>query len=162
MLFTATPSANKLLQAFATIGTDDGVAFTATLETGAISFGNPDPTKYLRRCRVVGRGQLSIQFKRNFSPAAAKTVSLDLTSGQDLWSVSDAWGVGTWGPDALLKEKMFQPDVYARFFQIRFTDSSTGVGRKLLPVGSQRYALDAGEWGVYLVILDAHVLGVRT
>ena len=161
LLFTATPLANKLLQAFAAIGTDDGAAFTATLETGALSFGNPDPTKYLRRCRVVGRGQFQVQFKRNFSPAAAKTVPIDLTSSQDLWSIGHVWNTGAWGPDATLKEIMIHPDVYAKFFQIRFTDSSTQVGRKILPVGNVRYSLDAGEWGVYLLVLDGHVLGVR-
>ena len=162
LLFTASPAANKLLQAFAAIGTDDGAAFTATLETGALSFGNADLTKYLRRMRIVGRGQFTCQIKRNWQPAAFKTVPVDLASGADLWSTGDTWGAGTWGPDALLKEKTFHPDVYARFFQIRLTDSSTAIGRKTTPVGTIPYSLDAGEWGVYLMVLDAHMLGVRT
>jgi hypothetical protein len=84
-----------------------------------------------------------------------------MSSTTDLWSVADTWGAGNWGPDSLLKEDLVNPDAYGRYFQLRFSDTQTGVGRKILKVGSREYALESGEWAIFLVTLDGTVLGVR-
>ncbi len=160
-LFGGASAANKFYEIFAAVGTDDGVTFTALMETGPYDFNQPTRTKYIRRLRVLGRGQVSVVFKRNYQTASYKTFPIDLSSAADLWSLGDLWGAGAWGPDAVVKEKLVNPDAYARFFSFRFTDSSTNTGRKLVEVGSSEYSLTSGEWAVYGMVLEADVLGVR-
>jgi hypothetical protein len=99
--------------------------------------------------------------KKNFKSATYKSFPIDMSSGTDLWSVADTWGVGTWGPDSLFKEALINPDAYGRYFQIRITDAQTATGKKLIEVGSQEYSVQAGEWAVYGVIMDADLLGMR-
>jgi hypothetical protein len=160
-LFGGHISANRFLQMYAPVGVDDGNIFTATLETGMNDFGVPARTKYLRRIRILGRGRCSMSALRNFETAIYKSKALDMSSNQDLWSTSDVWGSGTWGPSSLFKEVIWNPDAYGRYFQARFTDSDTGVSRKLIEVGSREYSLTAGEWAIYMVTLEGAVLGVR-
>lgn len=160
-LFGGHGTANKFLQLFAPIGTDDGATFTAIMETGAYDFGAPTRTKYIRRIRILGRGDLILQFRRNFQSAIYKTAPVDLSSASDLWSLADLWGTGTWGPDSMFQEAEINPDAYGRYFQLRFSDSSTDVSRKLLEVGSREYSLTAGEWAIYLITLEGDLLGVR-
>ena len=152
---------NKLLHCFGGVGTDDGIAFTAIMETGPNDFGTPTRTKYIRRIRVLGRGVPVLQLKRNFESGVYKSFALDMDSAVDMWAISEDWGEGTWGPEAVFAEDRIHPDAYGRFFQIRITDSSTDTGRTLLPVGSQEYSLVAGDWGIYGIYTDATILGVR-
>lgn len=160
-LYGASLTSNELLRMFAAVGTDNGVAFTAILETGAYDFQAATHTKYLRTMRVMGRGHPICQLKRNSQSAIYKTFPLDLSSSQDTWNPAENWGTGTWGPDALFRQVKFNPDAYGQFFQLRFTDATTDVGRKLLEVGSKEYSVTAGEWGIYGVLMDAMILGVR-
>ena len=160
-LYGAHNAANKFLQLFSLIGTDDGATFTAVMETGAYDFGVPTRTKYIRRIRILGRGVLTAQLKRNFQTAVYKTKALTMNSTSDVWSVTDLWGTGTWGPDSIFKEAVWNPDAYGRYFQLVLSDSSTLLGKKLIKAGNQDYSLTAGEWAIYLVTLEGDVLGVR-
>jgi hypothetical protein len=145
---------------FAPVGTDDGVIFTAILETGELDFGAPSRTKYVRRIRILGRGDVTLQIKKNFRSAVDKTKAINMTSLNNLWNTG-VWNTGNWGPDSLFKEALINPDAYGRVFQLRFTDSSSAIGRKLLEVGSREYSITSGEWGIYLFTIDADLLGVR-
>lgn len=184
-------SANKFMQIFAPVGTDDGQTFTAIMETGSYDFGAATLTKYIRRVRILGRGDVTFQLRRNFATAIYKTFPISMSSNLDLWSLSDEWGgaitgdeadfgdaiygsgtygpggtggivnSGTWGPDSIFKEAKVNPDAYGRHFQLRFSDSSPDVSHKQVEVGSREYSISAGEWAVYLVTLEADLLGVR-
>jgi hypothetical protein len=160
-LYGAHSTTNKFLYLFSLVGTDDGATFTATMETGPIDFGVPTRTKYIRRMRFLGRGQVTVQIRRDFQTALYKTIGIDMSAGADLWAVTDLWGVGTWGPDSLLKEALWNSDAYGRHFQLRFSDTTTGVGRRLIEAGAREYVLTAGEWAIYLVTLEGMVLGLR-
>jgi hypothetical protein len=160
-LFGAHNASNKFLHLFAPVGTDDGATFTAIMETGPYEFGAPTRTKYVRRIRFLGRGQVTAQLIRNFQTAVYKTRALDMSATTDLWALSDLWGVGTWGPDAVFKEALWNSDAYGRYFQIRLSDSSTGTSRNLIEVGSVEYALTAGEWAVFMIALEGELLGLR-
>jgi hypothetical protein len=109
----------------------------------------------------VGRGALTAILLRNFRPDIYKNFEINLASSEDLWSVSENWGAGLWGPDSLIKEQKVHPDAYARFFQFRFTDGETGAGAKLIPVGARDYRVPSGEWAIYGYYVDGSYLGVR-
>jgi hypothetical protein len=161
-LFAAHNSSNKILRTFAPgQGTDDGATFQGVVETGAYDFGSPDRTKYLRRMRFLGRGKLQVQVKRNFLSAIYKTYPVDMTATTDTWSLSDFWGSGTWGPDSVIKMKLVNTDMYGRHFALRFIDAETSTGTRPLAVGSVDYAVPAGEWAIYGLLLDGTLLGVR-
>jgi hypothetical protein len=161
ILFGGHNKANKILQAFAETGLDDGVVFSTIAETGAIDFSRPTAHKYLRRMRMLGRGQFNVQMLRNFSVATYKTFVIDMSSGQDLWNLAQQWGSGEWGPDLLLKEVKLHPDAYVRFLTLRFSDSDPDTGTKTIPLGSTEYRIPAGEWAIYGYNIDATILGVR-
>jgi hypothetical protein len=152
---------NKLMWLLYNVGTDDGSTFTAIAETGSFDFGAPTRTKYIRRIRVLLRGNLTMQLRRNFGTAITDTKPVNATIGTDLWSLSDLWGSGSWGPDSLYKEVLVNIDRYGRYFSLRFTDSSTDPGSKLIEVGSFEYRVPAGEWGIYQVVMDGNILGLR-
>jgi hypothetical protein len=153
--------ANKAYWMFADgIGQDDGVTFTAVLETGALDFGNPLITKYVRRMRILGRGQFVVQIKRNFQNAVYKTMPIDLSSSTSNWNVGN-WNVGNWGPDSNVKEATINPDAYGRFITLVFSDSSSSAGTKTLPVGSKDFAIPTGQWSILGTLLDGMLLGVR-
>jgi hypothetical protein len=160
-LFASHNRANKVLQAYGAVGLDDGALFSSLAETGAIDFDRPTVHKYMRRMRLLGRGQFQLLMLRNFRIDIYKTFILDMASEGDTWSVADDWGEDSWGPQFLLQEARIHPDAYARFFTLRFTDSDVDTGTKPIPVGSKDYRLTAGEWGIYGYNIDAVVLGVR-
>lgn len=159
-LYGGHSTANKFLRLYAPVGTDDGSAFTALLETSAYDFNAPDRTKYVRRLRVLGRGRFTVQMKRDFQSAVYKTFPLDLSSNSDLWG-DENWGAGTWGPAALFQEDRVNTDAYGRYITLQFSDAETGLGARLIEVGSQEYRLNDGEWGLYGVQMEAAMLGVR-
>jgi len=154
-------STSNFLHLFAPVGTDVGKTFSATLESGALDFGEPTRTKYLRRVRFLGRGQCNFVVKRNFVADSYKTIPLDMSGAIDTWNASEKWGVGLWGGETLFQEAKAHPDAYGRYFQFMFTDSSTVIGKKEMDIGSKIYMLDAGEWSVYLYTINADLLGVR-
>jgi hypothetical protein len=160
-LYAGKLNANKVLQVGANVGTDDGEGFTATLESGAMDFGAPTRTKYIRRMLYVGRGNVVAQILRNASTDAYRSTELNMGSIADEWSLFDSWNEGSWGPDSLYKEGKWHPDAYGRYFQFRFLDTSTEVGRRLLDVGSRKLEVGAGEWAIYAIVIDLYVLGVR-
>jgi hypothetical protein len=160
-LYGGHPTANKFMYLNAPVGTDDGATFTALMETGAYDFGAPTRTKYIRRIRVLGRGNLTAQLVRNYETAVYKTKQFALSYTADLWAITDHWGVGNWGPDANFKEAIWNSDAYGRYFQIRFSDTSTLINHKVIEVGSKELAITTGEWSVYLITLEGDVLGVR-
>lgn len=159
-LFGGSNLANKYYWAYAPVGTDDGVPFTALLETPAYDFGDSIRTKYLRRIRFLGRGRFIFQIKPNYGTAVSKTFPVDLTSTSNVWN-SGNWNVGTWGPDSIFKSKRLQPDAYGRAFSLVFIDAEIGTGRTLTEVGSREYATTQGEWALYGVWLEGALLGVR-
>lgn len=160
-LYCSHNAANKVLQAFAAVGTDDGVTFESYLETGAFAFDQPTLTKYIRRIRFLGRGQFNCLFIRDFRTDIYKTFIVDLTGAADTWDVGEDWGDGNWGPEDLIREQVNHPDAYVRHLQFRFTDSETGYGSKIVPVGSVDYSLTSGEWAIYGYYLDGDIMGVR-
>lgn len=160
-VFGGSTVANKVYWMFADgQGTDDGTAFTAILETLAFDFGQEIDTKYIRRIRILGRGQFNVSLKRNFQNQLYKTIAVDLSSGSAVWN-SGTWNTGSWGPDANVKEATVNPDAYGRAITLIFSDSSSQAGSKTLPVGSKDYAIPTGQWSILGCILDATLLGVR-
>jgi hypothetical protein len=160
-LFAAHNGANKFLQAFAAIGQDDGVTFGGIVETRAFEFNTLTQSKYIRRIDVLGRGKFNILVKKDFEVPIVKTATVDFSGATDTWSLGDAWGVGTWGPNSVIKTKMVNTDIYGRIFTLQIVDAESGVGSVPLPVGSQDYAVTAGEWGIYGIELNGQLLGVR-
>jgi hypothetical protein len=160
-LYGAHTTANKFLYLFAPAGTDDGVTFAANMETAPLDFGVPQRTKYIRRIRFLGRGKFTVQLRREFQTSLYKTEPIDMTSGTDLWALTDLWGVGTWGPDSLLKEAVWNSDAYGRRFQMKFSDQFTDYGHKIIEVGSHEASVNAGEWAVYVAVLEGDILGLR-
>lgn len=163
-LFAGHNAANKFLRVFADVGTDDGVAFTGTGETGAIDLSQPGLTKYIRRLRLLCRGKFNVFILRNFQASIYRTMLADASAAQDLWdSVGDVWGTGTWGPDSIIKElELSNPDAYGRYFTFRFQDAAeVGTGLQLLAVGASDRTLVAGEWGIYGMLVEGSLLGVR-
>jgi hypothetical protein len=161
-LYGAKLGSNRFLELFAVDGHDDGVSYAAILETGAMDMEQPTLSKYIRRFRFYGRGQVQVTLKRNLLSGSYKSFILQLGSIEDLWdAVNDRWGEGVWGPDEIMKEVIVNPDAYGRYFQLRFVDAMTSVGRKQLNVGSKEYILVAGGWALHQYTVDADLLGVR-
>jgi hypothetical protein len=162
-LYGGHPSANKFMQIYAPIGTDDGQLFASMMETGFYDLGDPLNYKYLRRFKVIGRGRFYFQFRRNFGTSVYQTFVIDMAQTTNLWSVGELWDApgDTWGPDSYIKEKIINPDAYGRSFAIVLTDSETTTGMAVAPVGSQNVALTAGEWQLLEVVLDGQQLGLR-
>jgi hypothetical protein len=160
-LYAGANGANKVYQAFSAVGQDDGVTFGTMVETGPVDFGAPTLIKYMRRCRLLGRGLFTFILLRNFQVGIYKSFPIDLDSAADIWTAADLWGAGTWGPDSIIQEKRFHPDAYARHFTIRIVDSESTIGKKPIPVGTVDYNLDAGKWALYGYYIDATVGGVR-
>jgi len=160
-LYGAHNGANKYMWAFAPVGTDDGATFSTTVQTGYYDMSDPIMYKYLRRVKIVGRGKFTFQLKRNFGNGVYVTKQIDYSQLTDYWTVADAWGVGTWGPDDNVKEAIVNLDAYGRNFAIAITDSETTTGRLTLPVGSKDYSLVMGEWSFYESTFDAQLLGLR-
>jgi len=161
ILLSGAMAQNKVFWLLYPVGTDDGVAFVGVAETASFDFGAPTRTKYIRRARVLLRGNVTMQLRRDFGTSIIDTRNLFGAAQSDLWSLSDLWGAGTWGPDSLYKEILVNIDRYGRYFALRFTDSSTDIGGRYVEVGSLEYQLPAGEWAVYQVVMDGNVLGLR-
>jgi len=160
-LYGGSTLANKFYWVFAdNVGQDDGNTFTATLETAAFDFGAPLLTKYIRRMRLLGRGAMTVQIRRNFQAAVKWTHIADLSQQPDLWNSAN-WNADTWGPDANVKEITLNPDVYGRFISVVISDNDPDAGTRDVPVGSQDYSLPSGQWSLLGVILDGQLLGVR-
>jgi hypothetical protein len=160
-LYGGSTVANRFYWVFAdTAGQDDGVTFTAILETGAFDFGQPILTKYVRRMRILGRGRFNVQLLRNFRSDSYANTPVDFTAQATVWN-SGNWNVGDWGPDASVKEATINPDAYGRFFTLVFSDADPNVGSISLPVGSKNYAIPTGQWSILQTLLDGYLLGVR-
>lgn len=156
-------NANKFLRVFTDVGTDDGVPFTATLETGVYDFGDPIHTKYLRELRIIAAGRFNVFVLRNRDIAIYRTISIDASSVLDSWSTGEFWGTGTWGPDSPVKDiRKTNVDAYGRYFTFRFQDSADpGLGNKLVWVGNTQRSLTSGEWSIYGLAVKGSLLGVR-
>jgi hypothetical protein len=159
LLIIGHATANKCLRPEG--GLDDGTPFQALAETGAFDLGDRKRNKYIRRLRFLGRGRFQVQLVRNFGAGAYASYTVDLTAAADIWSLGDLWGVGTWGPDSYIKEALVNTDAYCRYMAFRFIDAETTTGTNPIPVGSREYALTAGEWGIFGVLVDGVILGVR-
>jgi hypothetical protein len=159
-LFGAAGAANKVYWCFAPVGTDDGVMFTAIVETGAYDFGQPLAEKYLRLIRVVGRGRYNFFTRRDFATSLYGTYLIDFVTGSDVWG-SGNWGSDTWGPAAVIQSKAIPIDLYGKFLSLRFSDSESGTGTKLIGVGSKEKSLTGGEWAIYGFALEGTLLGER-
>jgi hypothetical protein len=142
------------------IGQDDGVTFTAILETAAFDFGAPLLTKYVRRMRILGRGKFNVSLKRNFQNTLYRTAPVDLSQGTDMWN-NNNWNSDNWGPDANVKETTVNPDAYGRFITVVFYDADPNAGSMTIPVGSRDYSRPTGQWSILGCILDGQLLGVR-
>jgi hypothetical protein len=161
-LFGGSTIANKFYWVFAdTTGQDDGATFHATLETGTYDFGQPLFTKYLRRLRILGRGQFNIQLRKDFASGIYKNYAVDLTSGPSKWNVG-TWNDGSdWGPDSNVKETTINPDAYGRYMAFIFTDADPDVGSIVLPIGSKDLTIPSGQWSILGCLIDGFLLGIR-
>jgi hypothetical protein len=160
-LYAGHNAANKFLQAYATVGTDDGQVYAGLIETGMMDLGVPARTKYIRRLRFLGRGKFDVQILRNFETSAHESHTIDLASGQDTWNLGEKWNEGDWGPDSWVKEKLVNTDLYGRYFAFRFTEAETNMGTRVTSVGNKDYSTSAGEWAIYGIIVEGEVLGIR-
>lgn len=161
-MFGGSTIANKFYWMFSdSTGQDDGVSFTAILETGAYDFGQPLLTKYVRRMRVLGRGQFNVQIRKNFASGTCYNKPVDLTAGQAHWNTG-TWNDGSdWGPDANIKEETINPDVYGRYIAMIFRDTDPDMSSIVLPVGTKDYVIPTGQWSVLGCLLDGFLLGIR-
>lgn len=163
ILYAAHNAADKYLKLFDDVGTDDGQAFTATLETGDVDMGDDLKTKYLREIRLLVEGKFNVFILRNFGGDIYRTIPVDASVLQDLWNIAETWGAGTWGPDSPIKElRKTNLDAFGRFFAFRFQDAGeTGTGIHPVYVGNTQKSLISGEWAIYGMAYRATVLGVR-
>lgn len=161
ILYAGHNSQGKILWVHAPIGTDDGVTFQAVVETGMFALNAVGLSKYIRRMRFLGRGKFQAQILRDFGSSAYTTYTIDLSVGGDFWALTDFWGVSTWGPPAVIREKLINTDVYCKYVAFRFIDAETTIGSLPLPIGSVDYNTQAGEWAIYGVSVDGAILGVR-
>jgi hypothetical protein len=155
--------ANKFYWLFAdSVGQDDGQSFVAILETGAYDFGDPLLTKYIRRMRILGRGRLNVQLRRNFLGGIYYTKFVDLSAGLELWNDGSVWNDGSmWGPDSNVKETTVNPDAYGRFFALIFSDNDPAPGNSVVPLGTKDYVISTGQWSILGIVIDGSLLGVR-
>ena len=161
-LYGAKLGTNRFMELFSGVGLDDGSPYVSILESGAFDMGQPTRTKYIRRFRFYGRGTVQVTIKRQLLSGSYKSFVLQMGSLADIWdAVNDKWNTGVWGPDEVIKEVVVNPDAYGRYFQLRFVDAMTAVGRKQLNVGSKEYILMAGGWALHQYTVDADLLGVR-
>lgn len=145
--------ANKLLEAFRTIGTDDGTSFSGLYETGFTDMEAPMLNKYLRWMRVYGRGKFFVNIKRDYEVGLSSSTFVDYSAVPDTWG-DGLWGSGVWGPNSVYMEKGFHPDVYGYSFAFQFTDAETTVSTREVDVGGTTVLREAGQFGVYS--LNAH------
>jgi len=152
---------NTLLRCFAPVGTDNGATFRAIVETGSYDLGQPLNEKYIREVRVIGKGKFIFNTRRDFETALYGTFLVDMDALTDLWSTGDLWGSGTWGPSSIIQTEVVPTDLYGKFLSLRFSDSETVAGARLIEVGSKEERLIAGKWALYGFIMEGVVLGER-
>jgi hypothetical protein len=162
-LLAGSTVANKVLEAFAHVGTDDGVAFSGVAESAPINLRKADIIKYLSHVSVVGRGTLAISFKRNYEDVRYKRLMLDL--GQllvDPWN-NENWNDGIWGPRGTYSEDILHPDMYFENVVIELRDVQTGTGLDRVAIGDKLYLLGEsrrGFWAVHKVDLRCIEMGM--
>jgi hypothetical protein len=158
-LYFAHNSAAKLMEA-GIGGLDDGVIFSGMVEIGWYDFGMPINAKYVRSCRISGRGKFEMHWRRNFLSATAATRPVDLTGASSAWGTG-LWGQGVWGPDSIVKTDVTQPDVYGYWFLIRFVDAESVAGSRPVDLAGAEYSVIAGQYGIYAVVIEGYMLGDR-
>ena len=163
-LFAGHVSANKLLRVFANVGTDDGVAYKAVLQTPFFDMQDPVNTKYLRELRFLCVGRFNVFIYRNYETSILATIPIDEGVKADLWdSANDVWGTGVWGRDPWIKSIRKGVDVYGRSFSFRFQDAQdTGTAIHLVWVGDQGKEVPMGEWAIYDMAFVGSMLGERS
>ena len=163
-LFGGHNNANKFLHVFAPVGMDDGVAYSAVMQTPFFDLGDPIVTKYLRELRFLCSGRFDVLIYRNYEEGIYGTLLVDATRDNDSWNVTlDEWGEGTWKFDALIKDLRRNVDYYGRSFSFRFVDAQE-VNTSLMTVwaGATRRETVNGEWAIYGMFSEGVVLGKRT
>jgi len=163
-LFAGATGSNGFWWVYAeSTGTDDGVPFSAILETQPYDFSVPLLTKYIRRIRVLGRGRFNIQVRRNYESGVCYTYPIDLHWLEDNWSITDQWNApgDIWGQLSNIQEATVNPDVYVRSVSLIFRDTNPDPGYLQLPVGSKIYTLSSGQWSVLAATIDGYALGLR-
>jgi len=162
-LFAGHASANKFMRVFAPVGTDDGVAFTAVMNTPFFDFGDQFDTKYLRRLRFLCAGLFTVLIYRNYDGVIYREILVDATIRRDYWNVAaDVWGVGEWDFESLIQDLPFNVDAYGRCFSFQFRDAEAGVSQKSVWVGARNREVTAGEWAIYGMYSEGVVLGRRS
>jgi len=165
LLFAGHNNANKMLDLFSPVGTDDGVAFQAMLQTAWFDFGDPIHTKYLRELRFLCGGRFDVLIFRNYAESIYRTITVDAGVIEDLWNaVDDVWGAGEWGTSDPTRDiRKTNIDAYARHFSFRFQDAfETDTSQQTYWIGSRDRDLLIGEWAIYGMVAEGTVLGKRT
>ena len=164
ILFAGHNNANKFLHVFAPVGTDDGVAYQAMLQTAWFNFDNPIHTKYLREMRFLCGGRFQVLIYRNFDEQVYRTLLIDAKTIPDIWETHELWGEGDWGKEDPVREiRKTNIDGYGRYFSFRFQDSyETDVSFQTYWIGSKGRDLVLGEWSIYGFVAEGTVLGKRS
>jgi hypothetical protein len=164
MLFGCHNNSNKFLRVFGPVGTDDGVAYAAVMQTPVFDMGDPIMTKYLREFRFLCSGRFNVLVYRNYGNDIYGTFPIDATREFDLWDAAiDHWGAGEWGVDPLTRDFRQNVDLFGRCFSFRFVDSDEpGTNNVLIWVGADGKEIITGEWAVYGMFAEGTMLGKRT
>lgn len=152
---------NCVLEAFAEVGADNGVAFQSVIRMAWENYEAPNNDKYLRHFRVLGRGKFYLQLYKDFEASVSRTFLIDFSVQPDLWATQDVWNLDDWGPHSLIGEQIISPDLYARWLSIVFTDTEDDIGVRPLDVGGVAYNLTSGEWAILGVTQEGAKMGVR-
>jgi hypothetical protein len=148
-------------------GVDDDLIYVGAVETGWFDMDDPILPKYQRHMWVIGRGRFFVSIRRDFEIGARRTQFLDYGAGRDRWGPDavDVWGgqgmTEIWGPEALYGIETFHPDVYGRYYSIRFSDGDeSDVGSRAIDVGDVDHIITSGQWAVYGGSILAIKMGV--
>jgi hypothetical protein len=163
ILTAGSNNSNRVLQVFdTTAGDDDGTVFACQATTGWFALDLEDLIKYLRRIGIVARGSLYVALRKDFEYATAKLHAIDATAGgTDLWTTSDNWNEGVWGPVGSLADLTINTDLYFREIAVSFRDlGSSGAGAQPpIDIAGKSYTLGGGRWAVHEIQLHGMVMG---
>jgi len=163
VLYASHPTANKFMECFASVGTDDGMPYQGVLQTAWFDFGDPLHTKYLREIRVLCAGRFQVLVYRNFSMDTYRTINVDASGIKDQWDTSEFWGFGNWGAEDPVRDlRKTNVDAYGQYFSFRFVDNfDTDTNFQTDWIGSHGRDLVVGEWAIYGLVAETSVLGKR-
>jgi hypothetical protein len=164
MLVAGHNAANKFLEMFAPVGTDDGAPYQGVLQTAWFNFNDPLNTKYIHEMRFLCAGRFQVLVYRNLETTVYRTLLIDARGDSDDWDSTDLWGQGNWGKQDPVQDILrTNLDAYGRWFSFRFVDANeTDTNIQTFWLGSHAREIPVGEWAIYGMTAEASVLGRRS